>query len=167
MINEVTKQYLEHQRIFLQEASTPEEIKTNVLGIIEEYISTDASPLFLGERAFYHGQYGQALRHYLLVKDLPESHFFCFRAAAFLHERRGESEKALFFAEKALDEQENDPFSKQIADLALSNMDKNNLSDTPEENLRKKLKGSELDELAKIFQNSSQTPPLFEDNLYD
>lgn len=69
---------------------------------------------FQGERAFYLGQYEQALKHYLEAKNIPQHQFFCFRTSACLQESLGAKEKAVSFAQKALKIYPEDPFSQKV-----------------------------------------------------
>lgn len=57
---------------------------------------------FLGEKAFYSGSYETALKHYLDAKTIPNHGFFCYRTSAYVSEARGEAERTISFARKAL-----------------------------------------------------------------
>jgi|694.fasta_scaffold04059_26 tetratricopeptide (TPR) repeat protein len=57
---------------------------------------------FSGESAFYSGQYEKALQHYLKATSIPQFHFFCYRASAWLFHGMHNLEKALSFVQKAL-----------------------------------------------------------------
>lgn len=62
----------------------------------------DFHHFFQGEEAFFRGKFDTAIQQYLQAKSIPSYQFFCFRASAFASNERGDKEKALTFANKAL-----------------------------------------------------------------
>lgn len=69
---------------------------------------------YKGERAFHATDYEEAIRHYLLAKEIPHYNFFCFRATAFLMHQLGRMERAREFAHKALSISPHDPLSQSL-----------------------------------------------------
>lgn len=67
-----------------------------------------------GEMNFYNGYYEQSLKHYLEAKEIPCFQFFCYRASCLVSFERGQQEKALSYAEKALRLDPQDPIMHQI-----------------------------------------------------
>ncbi len=62
----------------------------------------EMSSFFHAERAFYEKQYKTAVKHYLEAKGLPQHQFFCYRASAYLFHSLGQGDRALEFAQKAI-----------------------------------------------------------------
>ena len=69
----------------------------------------EMSSFFSAERAFYEKQYKTAVKHYLEAKGLPQHQFFCYRASAYLFHSLGQADKALEFAQKAIQLAPSDP----------------------------------------------------------
>lgn len=97
------KSYLTLCRRLSKQANFPQPL----LAYLEEQLEQPLLPyhwanFYKGEYAFYSEQYEQAVRHYLLAKDIPHFNFFCFRATAFLSKVLGRHQKAQEFAAKAL-----------------------------------------------------------------
>lgn len=58
--------------------------------------------LLKGEHAFFTGRYQHALKHYLQAKAFPHFQLFCFRASAYVFMEREAFDKAINFANQAL-----------------------------------------------------------------
>ena len=105
---ELFLQYLEEvQNLTVRGDRENRNMISEIAELIQEQLNqideTDGSHTFLkGEEAFYQGRYKRALESYLSAKDIPNFHFFCYRASAFVSEELGRSSKAISFLRKAL-----------------------------------------------------------------
>lgn len=68
-----------------------------------QYGSSDegAKEFFAGELAFHSGDYENALKYYLQCKEIPNYQFFCYRASAYLAQKKENNDQAVKFARKA------------------------------------------------------------------
>ncbi len=86
--------------------------------VANEQTKGDVASLLHGEEAFYRGKYKAALKHYLSAQSVPNFHFFCYRASAFVSKELDRGAKAVSYARKALKIYPNDPITlKLLTDL--------------------------------------------------
>lgn len=99
----------------------------------------------LGEMNFYNGYYEQSLKHYLEAKEIPCFQFFCYRASCLVSYERGQQERALNFAQKALRLDSQDPIMLQIfASLqSVDSAERSDLSQAQEEQFTADISGQE------------------------
>lgn len=108
MDSQLLDDYLKHvQQLACRLDSQPGALQ-ELLHFIEiskdKYVSEHAmQEFFKGEYAFYSGYYESALKHYLQCKWLPGFEFFCYLASAHVSRAQGHSDKAMAFAQKALE----------------------------------------------------------------
>lgn len=111
--------YLSRAQEYAISAQDDENARYNLFRLIDEYLASQPEnssyeQMLLGEKAFYHGNYELALKHYLKAHDLPDFHFFCYRASAFVSYKMGKTNKAFFFAKKALKLHPEDAYTQNI-----------------------------------------------------
>lgn len=118
-----------------------------------QYLESDPGhPFYRGELAFYEGRFALALKFYFEWETHAAHPFFCYRAAAALLNEQCRYEEASDFASRALKIKPHDPFILSLIEgeeiIEQSGQEKQSLSG--------------LDELAHIFQSSSEKAALFE-----
>lgn len=144
-------------------AIDPEKVE-EVLQFINEQIKEvqgkkPDEDFFIAERAFYSKEYEKALKGYLLARAIPHFQFYCFRASAYISMRRGQNDKALNFAKKALSIYSEDPFTKTLIETLSSTY----LQEAPQKIPAAKVAigKKEMEELAHIFQENQPQKELF------
>lgn len=80
---------------------------SEIIRLIEEYQAnlvnnSSDEAFFHGEHNFYNGNYEQSLKYYLEAKEIPCFQFYCYRASSLISRDRGQLDKALSYAQKAL-----------------------------------------------------------------
>lgn len=116
---------------------------------------------FKAEKAFYKGMYEQALKSYLLAREIPEFPFFCYRASAYVSHKMGQKAKALQFTQKALTIRPNDYVTLKMLQQ-LNRNESSNTSASVETETPPPFDDRELEELNHIFQSTSEpTEALF------
>ncbi len=147
----------------IKELTSTEPSNDQPLKLIEEFLilqreNPSYENFLKGEKAFYAGQYEQALKYYLKAHELPDFHFFCYRASAYVSHKMGNTPKALFFAKKALRLQPEDNATQQIyKSLLTQNGEKTGSSDIYME----KTQPSGFDRLTSPWEpNQDQFDPL-------
>lgn len=89
-----------------------------------------------GEKNFFNGQYELSLKYYLEAKEIPCFQFFCYRASCLVSYERGQQEKAISYAQKALRLDPQDPIIRQIyASLQSADYEKENVHTHNQEEL--------------------------------
>lgn len=84
---------------------------------------------FLGEMAFFEGNYEEAKRHYKGAEHIPNHLFFLYRAQCFLCRQRGEVIQAREWAQKALQICPTDSITKHLLDDLSSAIDEKEKQD--------------------------------------
>lgn len=121
METQIFESYLRQIReLVLQQQGDSEADNQEIIRLIESQQAVSAGnssdEAFLqGEHNFYNGQYEQSLKHYLEAKEIPCFQFFCYRASCLVSYERGQQEKALGYALKALRLDPQDPIMQQIS----------------------------------------------------
>jgi len=153
--------------------------------IIESPNDPNVAKFFVAERAFYQKRYQVALKNYLQAKEIPNFHFFCFRASAYVSLMMDQKEKALHFAKKALsikpedyatlkilidiyttidEEDKADVISEKIQSLLDSELEASYSNSEEEEEVHHHIPvgKDEMDELSQIFSDCEKNEePLF------
>lgn len=113
--------------LYIQQAQKliPNSSRALLLKLIDQNLKIAGSEepyqtFFLGERSFFSANYDLALKHYLDAKAISNHNFFCYRASAYVSEARGEFDRAINFARKALAINEDDLPSLEILSRVLS-----------------------------------------------
>lgn len=102
------KRYLDELRSL--KGQNEEQIAHLLARYLQEAIDDSRSRTFLqAERFFYQKQYKEALQNYLQTKESAPDPFFSYRASACLLAERGQVDKALEFAKRALSIYAKDP----------------------------------------------------------
>lgn len=120
METQTYESYLRQVReLALQQHEDRSAINDQISRLIEDYRAgceenSSDEEFFSGELNFYNGHYEQALKHYLEAKEIPSFQFFCYRASSFISRERGQPEKALNYAQKALRLDSEDPTLHQL-----------------------------------------------------
>ena len=108
-MNEQTfDQYIQTVRSLTIPSDNPDTSLEELSKLIDDQLQTvdegNGYEEFLkGEKAFFQGQYQLALKHYLAAKGVPNFHFFCYRTSAFVSKDLGHHDKAITYAQKALE----------------------------------------------------------------
>lgn len=186
--------YLSRVQEYAISAQDDESSRYNLFRLIDEYLASQPEnssyeQMLLGEKAFYHGNYELALKHYLKAHDLPDFHFFCYRASAFVSYKMGKTNKAIFFVKKALKLHPEDAYTQNIYNLLkhLENEDSDQTADSPDsfreqyqetsfntrsneniytQGLTEPLSVTqELEELSHIFKDRSNLEQLFQEEV--
>lgn len=102
---ETVKQFEDYLLHIHQAISTQANPLPDLSAIVQEYKTKThdygLKEFYEGESNFYEQRYEQALKHYLKARDLPQFHFYCYRASAFVSKNLGQIDKAVKFAQKA------------------------------------------------------------------
>jgi hypothetical protein len=115
METQVFESYLEKIReLVLKEQESLQSDRSDIFRLIEEHLTVSVGnssdeAFFNGEYNFYKGHYEQSLKCYLEAKEIPGFQFFCYRASSLISQFRGQSDKALDYAQKALKLDSSDP----------------------------------------------------------
>lgn len=114
--------YLTRVQEYANSAQNDETARYHLFRLIDEYLAsqpeqTSQEQMLRGEKAFYQGNYELALKHYLKAHDLPDFHFFCYRASAYVSYKMGKTNKAFFFSKKAIKLHPEDAYTRHIYEL--------------------------------------------------
>lgn len=107
MDSKVFQNYLENTQRLLGNGKFEDNSRQDVLKIIKEHMKNEQASkegdFFLkGEEAFFNRQYKLSLKYYSMAHDIPNFRFFCHRATAYVFKNGGRLEKAIDFAQRAL-----------------------------------------------------------------
>ncbi len=124
--------------------------------LLESQSVPEMSSFFNAERAFYNKEYKAAVKHYLEAKGLPQHQFFCYRASAYLFHSLGHADKALEFAQKAMQLAPSDPLTVTLMQaLALPKS-----SIEPETAPQISVGHEEFEEISEMFNDVIDEPSL-------
>lgn len=150
--------YLKQIETFTVSQQEPSLVKKYVLNLINDYENDSENgnykDFFLGEKAFYSDQYEQALKFYLQARNVPDFHFFCYRASAFVSDSLNHKDKTLKFLKKAGMYFPQDFFLNYLNQKYSQEMNEN------------KLEQSEILEKPLDVLNEATEEPLHENELY-
>ena len=152
MEREQFDQYLRETQEYAQQIPSNPHIRKELIRLIdqskglENVQEAEWQEFFKGEFAFYSGQYEKALKHYVAAKSIPNYHYFCFRASAFVAKNRNNLEQTNSFAQNALKLYPEDCSLKRL--LEDSSFDANNQKISIGE--------KEIAELANIFEEHQE-----------
>ncbi len=146
--------------------------KSQALALVQEtrdHVRDEAEAnLLSGEEAFYKEKYKAALKFYLSAQTVPNFHFFCFRASAFVSKELGRTAKAVGYARKALKIYPNDPITVNLLSNLLESYSESEEAEEIRNRLDSPLESEEL-ENARPFaiaeEELSELSDLFSDEV--
>lgn len=171
METQTLENYLKQVQELALKESQDTDSSSEIIRLIQEYQSlsdnnSDAA-FFEAEMNFYNGNYEQALKYYLEAKEVPCFQFYCYRASSLISRDRGQVDKAISYAQKALKLDPNDVFMNRLLSSLhveeegseasynpkfISNLDENlNSNSTQDEEGRYELQANEIKEAIQTF----------------